>query len=256
MRILKAIIINGGLAGLLVFVAVWGTLKALAVYTDHGETISVPDLTSLTIEQVDKRLKNKHLRYRVSDSAYQVDALPLVILEQDPSPDEKVKENRTIYLTINAKSPPKVRMPELVGKSLKQAEIEIKDNQLVLGELDYQPSPHENLVLGQKINGQDVKAVSLIQKGSIIDLVLGNGGSKSKIEIPYLLGLTFEEATFVLHGYGLNVGAVVLKGLLIELKWRWTCLHCIQVVLNWYEWSSNSFEWCGIALNGNMGAQI
>ena len=81
-----------------------------------------------------------------------------------------------------------------------------------LGELEYQPSPHENLVLGQKMNGQEVKSNTLVQKGTKIDLALANGGSKSKIEIPHLLGLTFEEATFVLHGYGLNTGAVVYEG--------------------------------------------
>ena len=212
MRTIKTVLVNITLAVCLVLLAIWGSLFALDNYTQHGETITVPDLRSLTFEQVDKRLKGKHLKYVVADSTYQVDQLPYVILEQNPTPDKKVKENRTIYLTVNAKSPPKVRMPNLVGKSLKQADIDIKDHQLKLGELEYQPSPHENLVLSQKVNGLEVKSHTLIPKGMKVDLVLGNGGSKSKIEIPYLLGLTFEEATFVLHGYGLNTGAVVYEG--------------------------------------------
>src|SRR5688572_26971203 len=69
-------------------------------YTHHGESITVPDLRGMTQEKLEHFLENKHLQYKVVDSLFETKKAPGTILEQDPAPDSKVKENRTIYLTV------------------------------------------------------------------------------------------------------------------------------------------------------------
>jgi beta-lactam-binding protein with PASTA domain len=59
------------------------------------------------------------------------------------------------------------------------------------------------------MNGQSVAPGTAIKKGSVIDLILGDGLGQSEIDVPNLIGLSLREATFVLEGSSLNLGAVV-----------------------------------------------
>lgn len=201
--------INILLAILLFILGVWITFRALDTYTLHGETITVPDLRGLTLEQVDVYLNKKQLVYYVKDSAYSVDALPTAVLDQDPKPASKVKEFRKIYLTVNAKQAPKVKMPNLIDKSLRQASIELESWGLKVGELSYKPDLAQNAVLDQLYKDSTIAPNTLITKGSIIDLVLGDGFGNTKLEAPNLIGLTLQESKWTLIASSLNLGAVV-----------------------------------------------
>lgn len=201
--------INILLAVLLFVLGVWITFSALDSYTLHGETITVPDLRGLTLEQVDVYLNKKQLIYHVMDSAYSVDALPSAVLDQDPKPASKVKEFRKIYLTVNAEQAPKVKMPNLVDKSLRQASMELESWGLKVGELTYKPDLAQNAVLDQLYKDSTIAPNTLIAKGSTVDLVLGDGFGNTQIETPDLMGLTLEECKWALVASSLNLGAVV-----------------------------------------------
>ena len=100
----------------------WGTIKSLDLYTKHGETITIPDLQGLTIEQAMDILKNKNLRYKINDSStFTKSMLPYTILSQDPKPNAKAKANRTIYVSVNARYPNKVKMPDLIDSNFELA---------------------------------------------------------------------------------------------------------------------------------------
>lgn len=165
-------------------------------------------MRGLTVKQVERQLNNKHLNYVVHDSTYVVDELSGVVLEQDPVPNSKVKEKRKIYLTINANNPPKVDMPDLKDKSLRQAKMELASKGLKVGELSYEPDLAQNAILEQKHNGKKIEPGAEIAKGSKVDLVLGDGLGDTRVDVPKLVGLTYEEARFNLIGNSLNVGLV------------------------------------------------
>jgi beta-lactam-binding protein with PASTA domain len=187
-------------------------MKWLDSYTQHGETITVPDLRGMSMEQVERQLKSKNLEFAILDSLYDKDLKPSAVIDQNPKPDAKVKENRTIYLTINAFNPPEFKMPNLVDKSLRQAMMEIESYGLKVGKLDYIPDMAQNAVLKQLVNGSPIKPGDMIAKGTTVDLVLGDGLGNTFVEIPLLLNLTISEAKFVLTGSSLNLGAVVYSG--------------------------------------------
>lgn len=188
----------------------WVTFRVLAMYTKHDETITLPDLQGLSIEQMEKILENKKLKYKITDSAtYKINIKPFTILGQDPKPMAVVKENRTIYLTVNAKNPPKVVMPNLVSKSMTQAERILSSLDLRIGELIYKPDLALNSVIEQQIGGEPVEVGSEIYKGSEIDLVLGDGLGDIQVSIPHLYGLELSEARFMLQGSSLNIGVIM-----------------------------------------------
>ena len=177
-------------------------------YTLHGESISVPDLRGLKLDKAATFLHDKNLEYAVVDSIFNLDQQPGVILEQDPAPNSKVKENRTIYLSINASLPPKIKMPDLVDVSLRQAEAILQSNGLKTGNLIYKPDLAKNAVLAQMHRGQEIKPGTEIDKGSVIDLVLGDGLGNTLVTVPDLMNLTRSEALFVLKASSLTIGSI------------------------------------------------
>jgi beta-lactam-binding protein with PASTA domain len=181
----------------------------LPVNTNHGETITVPDVIGVEYEQLDEYLIKRSLRYEIEkDSSYSPDHPPLAVLKQFPLPHAKVKENRKVYLTLNSSSPPLVRMPDLTKGSIKNALMVLKTYDLKLGEREYIPDLALNAVLRQEMNGREILAGEHIPKGSTIDLVLGDGYGNQALESPNLIGLEEESALLTITGSALKIGNI------------------------------------------------
>jgi eukaryotic-like serine/threonine-protein kinase len=199
------------LLGVIVTLALFafGSILILNGYTKHGQTITVPDLNGKKLSEVQRLLDTRKLAFAIVDSSYSDKVLPLTVIDQNPKPGSRVKEERTIYLTINALNPPKVKMPDLRDASLKQAQLELESLGLKVGKLSYKPDLALNAVLDQQVRGKRIEPGSQVPKGTRIDLVVGDGLGQTEIEVPHLVGLTLGEARFVLEGVGLNLGSVV-----------------------------------------------
>ena len=204
----KVFFINLAIALVLCVVSVYAVYSWMGKITHHGESISVPDLRGMDLERLETFLENKSLRFQIIDSLFDGTKAGGIVLEQDPAPESKVKEGRTIYLTINSATPPKVKMPNLIDVSYRQAEAILQTFGLKVGALIYQPDLAKNAVLDQKHKGSSIKPGVEIFKGSKIDLVLGDGLGSTEVSVPHLIGLTQGEAMFVLKGSALNLGTV------------------------------------------------
>ena len=179
---------------------------SLRIYTHHGEALAVPDLFGYTLEEVDSVINDRMMTYKVIDSVYIQELEKGTVVEQHPKPNFKVKENRTIFITMNAQSPEKIVMPKVTEVSLRQAEALLTSHGLRLGELIYKPDVAKNYVLDQQHDGQQIEPGDTIVKGSIINLVLGTGLGGQATGVPDLLGLTWREADDVTKDAFLNLG--------------------------------------------------
>jgi beta-lactam-binding protein with PASTA domain len=181
----------------------------LSSYTNHGETVTVPNIKGMKYAELKEYLGNKNLDVKISDSSmFLLDKGPGVVVEQDPRPNEQVKEGRTIYVSITRTVPPQVKMPNLIDVSQRQAEAILFSYGLRLGSMIYKPDLAKGAILEMSCNGKLLKAGESIAKGSRIDLVLGDGVGITDVAVPNLLNLSLEEAVFVLKGSALNVGEV------------------------------------------------
>ena len=187
----------------------WGTLVVLRHYTHHGEALSVPDLTGLTLDEAENLLKSKKMRWQLSDSVYITSVKPGTVVSQNPEPGSKVKENRNIFLTMNALMPEKVKMPNVVGVSFRQAKTMLESQGLNVGIRTYVPDIAKDYVLKQSYRNQEIRRGTEILKGSDIDLVLGKGLSNERTSVPNLLGNTFSEARETLTKYSLNLSVPI-----------------------------------------------
>jgi len=174
--------------------------------TNHNETITVPNVEGMSFESIDEVLTNRDLRYQVTvDSGYSEDLEPLAILSQNPKPGSKVKENRMVYLTLNATVPPQVRMPNLIGTDSKNAEDILESNGLKLGEISYVPDRRLNAVIEQRMEDSKIEPNTLIYKGSTIDLIIGNGRGNQLFSMPDFMGKSLSEARFQMSASGLKL---------------------------------------------------
>ncbi|MFN8344829.1 MAG: PASTA domain-containing protein [Spirosomataceae bacterium] len=172
--------------------------------TNHGQSITVPDLKGMSLDQIEDYLDERNLRYEVVDCTFVIGAKPLSIIRQHPKSGMRVKEGRKIYVYITSLSAPDVKMPQLVDRTLNSAKAELARLGLQLGAIKYVPDPAQNSVMEQLFNGKAIPPGTLIPQGSKIDLDVGDGIGNTEFDVPDVVGKTLEEALFVLKGSGLG----------------------------------------------------
>ena len=197
------------------FLTVFGLLLiaffSLRYYTKHGEGLSVPMVKGLTFEQAVKKLEDAGLKYEV-DSVYIMDQPPGLVIDQDPDANTFVKDNRTIYLTINTAKTPDTKFPDIAFKTLREAQAIIESSRLKVGDTSYKADVSRDVVLQASFGGQLLKPGQSLPVGSRIDLILGDGRGSEEVDIPQLLGLTIDEAKFSLKGSVLMLGNITYEG--------------------------------------------
>jgi beta-lactam-binding protein with PASTA domain len=154
-------------------------------------------------------LVTRNLRYEVNDSSYTEKYPPLAVLKQYPSAGSQVKENRVIYISLNRITPPTVPMPNLVDGSLINAEVQLKSNELKRGRIQIISGPYLHVVKEMKFRGEKIEPGTRITKGSVIDLVVYDGGSDS-LPCPYVTDMALEDAKVAILGSNLNLDIEVV----------------------------------------------
>ena len=146
------------------------------------------------MEEAELLLKEQQLGYEVIDSVYLKRLSPGEITEQSPAKGTKVKKNRKVYLTINAKGSRMIPVPELRNISFRQAQLTLKNMGFKLGEIEYRPSEFADLVMDIKEREQSVPAGTLLSEGSELVLVVGTTESDEEVMVPNFKGITVADA--------------------------------------------------------------
>lgn len=190
--------------GALLFLA---TVIALRVFTHHGHTVQVPDIKGYNEAQVARVISDNTLRYEIIDSVYSDEVLPGTVFDQIPPAGSFVKENRKLFIVLNAKKSEKVIMPSLKNFSLRQAKVMITQNGLKVGKIIYISSEYNDLVINQLMNDTLVEAGTVLRKYSTIDLHVGRE-SRDEATVPYLRGMYYVDAVNVIKRINFNEGAI------------------------------------------------
>jgi beta-lactam-binding protein with PASTA domain len=212
---LGAVVANLGIA---LFVLMVISICYFYIYlpntTNHGDSITVPDLAGMKFEELEPFLTKYELRFEVEDSVYHEEYPPLTVLRQFPKAGAAVKQNRIIYVSINPVMPPMVPMPDLANPanttSRIGAEAILKSNGLKRGRIIQRPHIDLNLVLEMRFQGRKIEAGTKIPKGSVIDLVVGDGNGPNSSVLGSLTGDRLERAMFKLEGWNLRLGQIFI----------------------------------------------
>lgn len=205
----RAFFTNLIIAFVLVAGLLFVTLQGLKSYTRHGQANPVPNFAGMNkVEAAEVAVQFK-MEVVVIDSVHVKDAPPGIVVEQIPEAGFKVKDNRTIFLTINSSQPEQVTLPKLTDISFRQAQVLIENCGLTIGEISYQPSEYKNLVLQIQQNSVEIFQGALVIKGSPIDFVIGRDQGNEKTTLPDLIGLQIENAKNTLTNAMLNSGVLI-----------------------------------------------
>jgi beta-lactam-binding protein with PASTA domain len=185
-------------------------------YTRHGQARPVPDFYGLTMEEAVNLARKSKLRFTVIDSVYTTIVPRGCITEQNPKPGFKVKKWRNISLTINAFSPEMVAVPNLIDLPVRQALALIESSGLKMGESRYKPDMSINFVLDQLYNGRKISEGDSLQKGSIIDLIVGKGLSNQRTSVPLLIGMHLDPARDKILVSTLSLGTFVYDSTIVN----------------------------------------
>lgn len=181
LRLLKNIYVKnilmmiGAFVGLVIIV-----LFLLNFYTKHNESITVPTVKGLQVQDAAGILESSDLRYEISDSIFQAEGAPGSIIEQIPKEQSKVKKGRTVFLVIKAKGVQLVSVPELKDYSRRQAEAQLASlgfNKVTIQEV---PAAYKGLVISISYRGKQLTPNQKIPKGSPLVMTIGAGGDISE----------------------------------------------------------------------------
>ena len=136
--------------------------------------ITVPDLSGMTVEQARQRLKDLGLVVgKITQGS--VEGKPdNTIVAQSPSGDSKVSKGTTVDIVVNKPQTKKVKMPDVVGMTLKDARQVLGSNNIGVNQIS--GSVDEKAIVTE----QSVKAGEEVNEGSSLNLATELKDSKKK----------------------------------------------------------------------------
>jgi beta-lactam-binding protein with PASTA domain len=164
------------MASVVAFLFVFLSLSVLKWITYHNQYQTVPDLKGLSLINLPDIMEAQNLRFEIIDSSkYTPDLPPLSVIEHLPGPDQEVKKNRKIYITLNPSGYRRISVPNVVQITRRNAEVTLQSVGFSIGEITYENNIGKDMVLEIRHQGQPIEAGTLLEKTAKIDLVLGNG---------------------------------------------------------------------------------
>lgn len=186
---------------LLLIGVVLGTLKGIDIYTRHGEAVAVPPIKGMGVAEAMKMLRNSGLIGLVADSTYRSEERAGCVLECNPTAGRRVKQGRTVYLTVNANSTPLQEVPDVAdNSSLRQARARLLAAGFILEENDSIPGERD-WVYGVKYQGRVLNTGEKVPMGATLTLMVGDGGGENQptdstaVETPTAEGQTAPKGT-------------------------------------------------------------
>ncbi|MCD7938520.1 MAG: PASTA domain-containing protein [Tannerellaceae bacterium] len=154
------------------------TLKWLEVYTRHNEAIIVPDVKGLKVDKAAEFFRSSGLNYTVMDSVFSKEAAPGAIVEINPTAGSKVKEGRTIYVTVNALTSQMGAIPEVADLSVRQAYALLRAGGFENVETEYVDGEYKDLALRVEQFGRTLTANEMVPLNATLTLVVSNGNTE------------------------------------------------------------------------------
>ncbi|MDO4517684.1 MAG: Stk1 family PASTA domain-containing Ser/Thr kinase [Bacillota bacterium] len=192
----KKIIIIGSIA----LAVIIGAIAVFAITS--AKEIAAPSFTGMTLQKAQEVAEEYDLKIKEGDEVISETVDKGLIVSQDPEAGETIKTGSTITVNVS-KGLGDGSVPDLVGKMQGDLSEYLNAAGFTLGNVSRRASEKpEGTVLSQSPGaGEEV------EKGTAIDVVVSDG-SKAKVTVPNLKGLSLSAAESSLSSAGLSRGDV------------------------------------------------
>lgn len=147
----------------------------LGWFTNHNQYQIVPELKGMNVEEASVRLQRNDLVLEISDSIFEANTSPGCIVMQTPKAGSKIKNNRTIYVTIRSFSTQQVAIPSITDLSLRQGMSMLEAAGFKHIAVEKIPSEYSDLIYDLKMNGLSLRAGDKIPVNAKLTIVVGDG---------------------------------------------------------------------------------
>lgn len=212
----RSLLTNGyfwaGVAGIVAVGALLLVLLDAAImpaYTRQGASVQVPAVERQGFEDAEAVLQRAGLKVERVMRRYDPGRRRGEVIEQEPRAGTVVKPGRLVYLTVNEGVQPRVRVPQLVGVSLREARTRLEALGLRISEErpDTIPSPYKNT-----ITQQAPSAGVQVPPSTGVTLWYSTGPSDEMVTVPDVTGKTVAMARAELLAHQLRALVVDARG--------------------------------------------
>ena len=176
-------------------------------YLVDTPSVQVPDLKGLLAPEASVRLEETGLKMTISDSLYHETVPTDAVVDQSPTVGQSVKKGRRVILTVS-KGPRYYEVPDVRRVSLREARLQLEENQLKIGQILYRSS--DTLPEGAVV-GQSPPPGAQLARDSAVDLQVSNGPPAALKRVPNLIGLSIGAAEDTLRKYELRIGHIAKR---------------------------------------------
>jgi eukaryotic-like serine/threonine-protein kinase len=174
-------------------------------YTRSGVGEPLPDVQNLSLLDAEKQLADLQLQPVVDNRRSSL--LPAgIVIYQTPQPGIEVKPGRRIHLTVSLGRASLI-VPQLIGRSSRQAEVALHDAGLPDGQLrlitafdDFAP---RGVIIDQSVTSGDS-----LKLDDTLTITVSMGPAVDSVKVPEILRNSEAEARRQLLLHGLSVGEI------------------------------------------------
>ena len=169
-----------------------------------GESVTVPDLSGLSVAQARTELAKKDLSVAQRGSEFNDRWERGLIIRQDPPPDSRVRVTKVVQVVTSAGSR-SVTVPGLEGKSLESVLTLLQSSGLLKGKLT---QIHTSRYPAGRVIAQRPAPDEVVERNSAVGLLLSQGSREDRYVMPDLIERRADRAIAWLKGLDFKVADI------------------------------------------------
>ena len=176
-------------------------------YVRHGQGNYMVNVKGKQLDYAIEILDSEGHKGIASDTLFSSAFKPGIVIDQYPSTNMKVKEGRTVRLTI-ANPEKSVMVPDLIGRSERSAELDIRQVGL---EIDTVYKEYNSEVPVGNVTWQYPKGGDMLSRGMGVHLTISLGVPPNFFQAPNIFGLSKKKAITEIEKAGFSLGKIFYR---------------------------------------------
>jgi serine/threonine-protein kinase len=166
--------------------------------------VVVPELVGRDVVYALDILTDLGLNIKVSGFEYRADIPKNHVAYQHPGPGSEVKKDRDVRIVVS-KGPETSVVPNLVGMDIRQAQIILEENGLSQGMVS---CTFSDRAAADELISHTPPPATVVKRGDSMDLLVSLGRRPVTYQMPYLHGLSLEDAILIMERTHLGLGQI------------------------------------------------
>ena len=176
--------------------------------TVHSGEERAPNLTGLPLDRAERVAGDLGLGIKVEDRLFSEKYGARLIVSQVPAPGASTKTGQDVHVLVSL-GPPRLSVPDVVGSSVRAAEIVAVGRGLTVGAVATIPGDGST---ADEVMAQDPPSTETEVRSPAVNLLVSNGQRSEAFVCPDFIGMRFDAARRAIEAAGFKVGRVATAG--------------------------------------------